>query len=58
MVPVDQRLDPAQIVIERDKIVQTHHLHLPGLLTRPDRERCKSHAHRLPVTPDETSTAS
>ena len=58
MIPINQPLDPAQIVIDRHQIVQTYHLHLPGLLTRPDRERSESHTHRLPVTPDETSTAS
>ena len=58
MIPVDQPLNPTEIVIGGDEIVQTHHLHLPGLLTRPNRERCESHAHRLPDTPDETSTGS
>lgn len=56
MIPIDQPLDPAQIVIDRHQIVHRHHLNLPGLLPRPDRERRKRHTHRLPVTPDETST--
>jgi hypothetical protein len=34
------------------------HLHLPGLLARPNRKRRKSHTHRLPASPDETSTSS
>jgi hypothetical protein len=55
---IDQPLDPPQLVIDRHQVVQTDHLHLPGLLTRPDRERHVSHAQRIPIRPDETSTGS
>ncbi len=58
MPPIDQRLDPTQIIVDRDEIVQTHHLDLPRLLARPDRERRECHIHRLPVRPDETPTGS
>jgi hypothetical protein len=56
--PIDQRLDPPQIVIHRHQIIQTDNLHLPRLLTRPDRKRRKRHTRSLAVTPDETSTGS
>jgi hypothetical protein len=58
MIPVDQRLDPPQLIIGRDQIVHADHLHLPGFLTRPDRERRKRHTRSLAVRPDETSTGS
>ena len=58
LTPIDQRLDPTQIIIGRDKIVQTNHLDLARLLPRPDRERRECHTHSVPVTPDETSTRS
>jgi hypothetical protein len=37
MVPIDQRLDPTQLIVARNQNVQTDHLHLPRLLTRPTR---------------------
>jgi hypothetical protein len=58
LTPIDQRLDPTKIVIGRHEVVQTDHLHLPRLLTRPDRERRECHTSSLAVTPDETSTGS
>ena len=58
LAPIDQLLDATKIVIGRHQIVQTDHLHLPRLLSRPDRERRMSHAHKIPVRPDETSTGS
>ena len=58
MIPIDQPLDPPKIIIDRDKIIQADHLHLTSRLTRPDRKRRKSHTHRLPAAPDETSTGS
>jgi hypothetical protein len=58
VTPIDQRLDPTQIIISRDKIVQTNHLDLARLLPRADRERRECHTHSVPVTPDETSTRS
>jgi hypothetical protein len=34
MTPIDQYLDPTKIIIGRDKIVQTNHLH--PRVSRPD----------------------
>lgn len=58
MIPIDQHLNPAQIIIGRNQIIQTNHLNLPGLFARPDRKRRECHTHSVPVPPDETSTGS
>jgi len=58
LIPINQPLNPPQLIIGRHQIIHTDHLHLPRLLARPDRERRMSHAHRIPIRPDETSTSS
>lgn len=50
--PVHQPLDTPQIVIPRDQLVQTDHLHLQRLITRPDRE-----SHTPGSRPDQTNTS-
>jgi len=40
----------AQIIVRRDQLVQTDHLHLKRLIPSPDRD---SHAHRIDPRPDQ-----
>jgi hypothetical protein len=52
--PRHEALHAPQDVIVCHKLIQTHHLHLPGLLTRPDRDR----HHRMVLNrPDDTPTS-
>jgi hypothetical protein len=58
VLPIDKLLDAPQLVISRHQIIQTDDLHLPRLLTRPNRKRRQRHLDSVAVTPDETSTGS
>jgi hypothetical protein len=58
MTPINQQLDPAQLVIRRDQVVHANDLHLPSLIARPDREPSERHTDSLAVRPDESSTGS